>query len=549
VRSNDLPPCPRCDLPLEPRDGSFWCTTLKRLFDRTEVEAAAEWRELSVSQKVERFKALGAVETEHKYLLLPQQVDEVKKLAADGAAIVHTTKRSVVPDKASLISLAKGISDESALCELIDNSIDAGRIKRPGEKISVIIRFDRDLRTLSVSDDAGGMSTEDMQRCFTLGAAKAQQNTASIGRYGIGAKEAIYHYGREVIVRSRLLNAESGIRTVVDADWLEDSEWTIQIGEGLRDVKPGTTSIEIGRLEAVTHDHERICMHLRHTYERLLVEGNLEVIVDGVSLEQIAEYVPLYPPHLYPRSYKMKSGNVDVTVRVMLILKPADAGGIVFYAQGRRFEHLTWRDVEVRMVLDQKVQKHTLGNHVRVEISCDGPIEEIPISANKDGLRGNVLLDTISRYVTKIVDPYIKAIPPLSQDGAMSFVNKIVVDSELAHPEAKCIDIGRIGDGKSIPGHMLGDLVKFKEFLAENLGKQKPTASEPIVATTSNNSKSPEPQHEQQKKPTPAIKIGASRTLKVDARIDCASDEQRSRVEGWLKQGEELGVLISHEWT
>ena len=54
-----------------------------------------------------------------------------------------------------------------------------------------------------VRDDAGGMNRDDLLRCLRLGASQKEHDENVIGRFGVGAKEAIYHFGREVIIRTR----------------------------------------------------------------------------------------------------------------------------------------------------------------------------------------------------------------------------------------------------------------------------------------------------------------------------------------------------------
>lgn len=456
--------CPLCNRSLNRQSDGYWCGHEGRYFDLSQINNAREWRQLGYQQKIERFKALGRDSTLEKYLLHNAQVAELERLISESRDVTRTIPTSVVPSKNSLLGLARGISDATALCELIDNAIDAGRLRRAGRAIRVEIELNDELGKLIVRDNAGGMSVEDMRRCFTLGSHRPDDDALAnaIGRYGIGAKEAFYHFGREIIVRSMTEDAPTGIRTVVGHDWLNNKEWQIGIDEGLHDIERGTTLIEVGRLEKQELDRD-IPTYLYHTYERLIQGGSLKIVFQGNELEAVDEPTKLYPRGLEPRTYSLKSGNVDVIIDVALIARPPAASGIFLYAQGRRFAHYPWGDLTVKMLMDG-VQKHQLREKIRVQVSFDGPIDEIPINSNKSSLRSNGLLEIISRLLSKIVAPYFKAIPPLSQDRSMSLVNGLI-QPESEDRSGIEYTLGRVSITSPISNAILGDINAFKKFL------------------------------------------------------------------------------------
>ena len=97
-----------------------------------------------------------------------------------------------------------------------------------------------------VRDDAGGMNREDLLRCLRLGASQKEHDENVIGRFGVGAKEAIYHFGREVIIRTREIGSSEGLRLEVPESWLDTKNWTVEI-QAVDDVKEGSTEIKLDR--------------------------------------------------------------------------------------------------------------------------------------------------------------------------------------------------------------------------------------------------------------------------------------------------------------
>ena len=565
------PSCPQCGAPLKAEeDGTFWCELNKRSFSPEEVSKNNEWHDHTVAEKITLYRALGLDEVKKRYFLQEQQVSEILRLDAESAAVVETKRELVTPEKASLISLARTVTDEEALCELIDNAIDAGKIKRPGQRVNVRIMFNEVLRTLTVEDDAGGMNREDMRRCFTLGARKLDTTAGVIGRYGIGAKEAIYHYGRSAIVRSRLKDSQYGIRTVVSEDWLNTQDWAINIEEGLRDIPEGCTSVEIGNLELTgvrdpeTGEREsidRVAQFIGHTYERLIAEDVLRIDIQGRHVTEGMEYVSLYPPELYPRTYTMRCGNVDVRIKTILIGGPSDAQGMAFYAQGRRFAHIRWSDMRARMIFEKiAIPKHDQRDHVRLEIDFDGPIEEIPINATKDSIRQNPLLEIVAPVISKVVEAYFRAVPDLSHKG-IGIVKAYTDEHPEAVREPEPLDLGRLS-GRPIPAQNLPSYPAFRRFLSE----KNPEAFPPEGMKKKKKVEPPQPPaggtstltegHKQNGEAVVeidgdaggvAVRTKAAR-LSASVTCDCDTMDKEAEVRRWIQKGISLGIDIRCQW-
>lgn len=113
------------------------------------------------------------------------------------------------PRAASLLESLRGMSYslETAVCDVIDNSISAG-----ARTISVEIRRNEagHLFALDIIDDGCGMTRDILLRAMTLGSSSPldQRDNRDLGRFGLGLKTASFSQCRRLTVASR---SEDGI--------------------------------------------------------------------------------------------------------------------------------------------------------------------------------------------------------------------------------------------------------------------------------------------------------------------------------------------------
>ena len=99
---------------------------------------------------------------------------------------------------------------------------------------------------------------------------------------------------------------------------------------------------------------------------------------------------------------------MQVELRVMLISVSDQKAGIAFYVHGRKFAHVGWDNPQSRYLFNRVPRQNQI-KHVRVEVDFDGPIDDVPISANKDEVNMNGVLAIVGKIARKVVDPYFKA--------------------------------------------------------------------------------------------------------------------------------------------
>ena len=459
-----------------------WCPLHLKSFSDDEIEGRSKWRAMSWSERVRRVTELGPKAIALLGISEGDYNDTLQFAARQRADILFSG--DVAPDKIALLNLAKGLSDTGALQELVDNALDCSQRKRGGERITVNIELNADQGFVRVSDDAGGMTKDQLLRCLRLGSHTPEGHVDNvIGRFGVGAKEAIYRFGREITIRSSDISNPIGMELFVPEEWLEHKDWNVNVRSA--DVVPGTSSIRIDVLDHVNFDRKRIGSELWNTYEKRIRSGRLNIVIDGEPLEQM-EPPPelLFPPELYPRKYSFYVENVAVSVDVALLEDAPSESGIFFYAFGRRYAHWSWVNPLASTVVSKVPQSH-LNTHIRVDVDFQGRIDDIPINSNKDEVVTSApIFRNLAKTIGRIVQPYLGTVSWLSRDNNMSYLQKRYAGRPNAHSSVTAEALGlevAIDLGRVYPSMQLG-----KPRIADQLSMQEIIGAErsPIAATT-----------------------------------------------------------------
>jgi hypothetical protein len=113
--------------------------------------------------------------------------------------IVVTKSRRLPPDPKLMEAIGLNHAFETAIADLVDNSVDAGAQR-------VLIRFVRDgdkLVALYVVDDGRGMDDDTIDKAMTVGGRRAYKD-ADLGHFGVGLKAASLGQADSLSVLSRM---------------------------------------------------------------------------------------------------------------------------------------------------------------------------------------------------------------------------------------------------------------------------------------------------------------------------------------------------------
>lgn len=208
-----------------------------------------------------------------------------------------TSSRTLPPDPKLMETIGLNHAFETAVADLVDNSVDAMADR-------VLIRFVRDgnrLAALYVVDNGSGMDDETIDRAMTVGGQRSYEH-GDLGHFGIGLKAASLGQADSLTVLSRgqtqaavgrrwlIHRASSGFECdVVDAAFAAqtlDRSWEfMSVATGTVVRWDGVKAFPSSRNPTVTERYledtiVRARQHLGLIFHRLLESGRLTIAVD-----------------------------------------------------------------------------------------------------------------------------------------------------------------------------------------------------------------------------------------------------------------------------
>jgi len=238
-----------------------------------------------------------------------------------------------VPTKRFFVSmLTRDINLVDAILDLVDNCLDGALRSAQGAEVNYaqhFIRIALSAEQFSISDDCGGIPRVIAKNyAFKMGREgtdKRDDETETIGMYGIGMKRAIFKMGRNSVVRS--FNADDNFKVPISADWLEEPGWNPlpildTIGDEALSVR-GTTIQVVDLYPTVAQHFENAAFindlrrslgeHFTTFLQRgLLIEVNREK-VEPVRIEVLVSEDPRGPaPYLYKKDIDGVSMSIVV---------------------------------------------------------------------------------------------------------------------------------------------------------------------------------------------------------------------------------------------
>ncbi|WP_114588310.1 ATP-binding protein [Microbacterium arborescens] len=220
----------------------------------------------------------------------------------------------LAPDAGLVNSLGTNHTLESAIADLVDNSIDAGASH---VSVRLLTRDDR-LTEVEVLDDGRGMDAGQIDSALTIGHQRDYQ-PGDLGHFGVGLKAASFGHSDTLTVWSSKAGADPVGRRIRRADFSKDfacevlsvagataradarrtvlgtEHGTSVIWNGIRNAYRGASASEARAWLSARSDALRA--HLGATFHRLLADGRLEldVLVDQLDAALKAPGIPVLP--------------------------------------------------------------------------------------------------------------------------------------------------------------------------------------------------------------------------------------------------------------
>jgi hypothetical protein len=311
--------------------------------------------------------------------------------------VTHKTELDVVdgtPEKRFFLSLISDYDLKTGLCELVDNAIDFWTNAGSNGKLSVDVVLDPARQVLCVSDNAGGVSRENVRLLIAPGATGNPADSQVIGIFGVGGKRAAVALGERVEIKTRY-KKEKSLQIDLTSDWLaEPGEWKLPVYE-VPDLAPGCTIVDVSKLrQTFTNDDvEVVRVHLSETYDWFLRNG-CEIKLNSTAIKPVSFNKWAYPPGFEPQEatfdiHPTASGSLKVTISGGLILDrdpEKENYGVYVYCNHRLIvKELRTRDVGYLITSEAGVP-HPDASLCRVIIQFEGKPELMPWNSSKSNI-------------------------------------------------------------------------------------------------------------------------------------------------------------------
>lgn len=237
------------------------------------------------------------------------------------------------PHAGSLIQSLRdiGYSCETALADIIDNSITAG-----ARNVDVLSNATAEEPAVAVLDDGSGMSRSELIEAMRPGSSSplADREIHDLGRFGLGLKSASFSQAKRLTVVTRKDGETIGATWDLDLV-AQTNRWEIQLHHDVSDIpwsdrigEHGTLVLwrSLDRLSGgITGDHARRAQHInramaaaeRHVrlvFHRFMSEDRppLMIRLNGRRLDPLDPFATSFPSHQSERPDRLNLQHGDV---------------------------------------------------------------------------------------------------------------------------------------------------------------------------------------------------------------------------------------------
>jgi hypothetical protein len=319
------------------------------------------------------------------------------------------------PSKRLYLSIIADYDLNKGICELIDNALDIWIKNQKANKLRIDIILDEIQQTISVKDNAGGITKEELSGVVGPGHTSNLEKDETIGIFGVGTKRAVVALAQDIKIKTRKQNG-STYQVEFDDDWLLNNEdWHLPVYE-VSEIDPDSTIIELTRLR-IKLDNEKqdsLRKHLGATYNRFLRHHNLKILLNSTEIVPVTFEKWAYPPDFEPRRY---TGTIETStgekVRIEavagLTMESNPSGGewgVFIYCNDRLIvSGLKTFDVGFTSGLAGK--PHPDISLMRVLLFINGPAKLMPWNSSKSDINPshNIFL-AIRNWLVHVVKDY-----------------------------------------------------------------------------------------------------------------------------------------------
>lgn len=242
-------------------------------------------------------------------------------------------KRNAEPNAPAMISTLRaiGYNPETAVADLIDNSISAG-----AKNVWVKLTWAGGESSMSLTDDGTGMTEEEIIDALRPGSKDPEQPRAAsdLGRFGLGLKTATFSQCRRLTVISKKINTSASWWTW-DLDFVRASgKWEViqdlsrqDLVNGLADKGKGTIILwekpdklvapETNSADRIAHDvflrtGENIRKHIGMVFHRYIDNRKITIWFNGRKVSAWNPFMPGKPGTQIFATERLLNGQVEI---------------------------------------------------------------------------------------------------------------------------------------------------------------------------------------------------------------------------------------------
>ncbi|WP_413624251.1 ATP-binding protein [Luteibacter sp. Lutesp34] len=301
---------------------------------------------------------------------------------------------NATPDKKMFWSIISDYDLRTAICELIDNSIDVWNKSDKKTRLEIRLYTDEDTQTIRIEDTAGGVDEAELRHLVSPGSSNNDPTGKSIGVFGVGSKRAVVALAAQTSIQTRKGSGKSFQIDVNDA-WLAEEGWDIPVYE-IPSIDNDTTTIELFKLRTPLRkdDVDLLERHVRETYALFLEDARVSISLNGTPLNPIKFDAWAFPPNFEPIKVEsvsdfQNSGVVFFRVTGGLIRdrEPnTENYGVYIYCNNRLVaQEVKSRDVGYYNSAEAGVP-HPDASICRVIVELDGPARLMPWTSAKNAV-------------------------------------------------------------------------------------------------------------------------------------------------------------------
>ena len=187
---------------------------------------------------------------------------------------------NAVPSKRIYRSIIADYDLNTAVAELVDNVLDCKKRRKLRRQVHVRLHFDLDDQSIEITDDAGGVAKEDLDKLISPGASLGAGDSGSIGIFGVGSKRAVVALARDIKIATRHESSRKSFQLEYDDSWLSSEGWELPYYE-VDALPESTTKIVLCRLRfrLEEDDVRKLAGHLGRVYCYFIVKNELRITI------------------------------------------------------------------------------------------------------------------------------------------------------------------------------------------------------------------------------------------------------------------------------